>query len=150
MGKHHVLESFWLIMDSSMRYTRVSQPTSSTWCRKSPSEAERFRRLGNKALRMEQYEVAVKYYSESIAMAPNNSEELSLAFGCRSLIFLKTKKFELCLLDANRALQGPYPERSKQQLLALKEQCWKQLQTENSDKLKVQVRNVVIGYNSLE
>ena len=140
MSKHHLLENFWLLMDNASRYTDLQQPSSTVWCQKSASEATRLMKLGNEAYRSKQFEDALKFYSQSVANAPIDSRVQALAYGSRSAVLLRCKKFEPCLLDVNRALGGLYPQNRKEELLNRKEICWEQLQAKNEFKMKRTVR----------
>lgn len=110
---------------------------------KSASKSIKLRNSGNDRYRLGDFEGALKSYSESIAFAPTNSEELALAFGNRSAALFQLSKYDLCLLDVNRALKLSFPERSKNKLLKRKEECWNVLQLEKANQMKILlVRNI--------
>ncbi|XP_032457515.1 SET and MYND domain-containing protein 4 isoform X6 [Nasonia vitripennis] len=52
-------------------------------------------------------------YSKAIAIAPNTSQELSLAYANRSAVLFCFKKFEECIGDINHALELNYPTHLK-------------------------------------
>ncbi|XP_031781215.1 SET and MYND domain-containing protein 4 isoform X3 [Nasonia vitripennis] len=55
-------------------------------------------------------------YSKAIAIAPNTSQELSLAYANRSAVLFCFKKFEECIGDINHALELNYPTHLKDAL----------------------------------
>lgn len=130
----------FMSFEAMMRMVQGSSDPPTTTHEKSTSEAAKLRNLGNEKYGAANYEEALRYYSGSIAAAPVDSEELALAFGNRSAILFRLQKYELCLLDVNRALKTNFPERSKPKLLERKMECWRQLEKENEFKsLSVQV-----------
>ncbi|XP_016842058.1 SET and MYND domain-containing protein 4 isoform X2 [Nasonia vitripennis] len=62
-------------------------------------------------------------YSKAIAIAPNTSQELSLAYANRSAVLFCFKKFEECIGDINHALELNYPTHLKGKLLFRKIEC---------------------------
>lgn len=125
------------IMNSAVRSSTVA-PTSSaaTISGKSAPEAEKVRIIGNQLYRFYYIMEARKYYSESIAFAPADSEEVALAYGNRSAVLLRLRKYRLCMLDINRALElQRLQERPKEKLLKRKEECWKKIQEEKLEKI---------------
>ncbi|KAJ8679587.1 hypothetical protein QAD02_015374 [Eretmocerus hayati] len=66
---------------------------------------------------------AWELYSESIATAPNKSQELSLAYANRSALLLKFRKYQDCVEDINRALSLNYPNHMKGKLWHRKIEC---------------------------
>ncbi|XP_012270272.1 SET and MYND domain-containing protein 4 [Orussus abietinus] len=75
----------------------------------------------------EQYVNAWEMYSESIAYALPGSEELALAYGNRSAVLFRLKKYKECLEDIERALSSNYPDDSRPKLLLRREMCFKVL-----------------------
>lgn len=57
------------------------------------------RKRGNIAFEMGNLQLALLCYNHAILLAPNNSQELKLAFSNRSAIFQKWKLYEACLQD---------------------------------------------------
>lgn len=94
---------------------------------KSTDQASQFRMAGNKAFSRKDYQGALIYYTESVAVAPADSEELALAYGNRSAVFMFMEKYEECLLEVNRALKEKYPEAKKQKLRERKGKCVQRL-----------------------
>ena len=119
----------------------------SAWCQKSSAEASRLRSLGNNAYQSKNYEEAIMYYSKSVAAAPTDSEELALAYGNRSAVLQFQKKYELCLLDSNRALNGCLAPNSRQKLLERKAISYEKLQAENVMKSKLREVSTSEGNN---
>lgn len=99
-----------------------SYSTSSLF-KKSTSEAIHYRKQGNNWYKAGQDHEALNFYTQSIAFALDGSEELSLAYANRSAVLLRVRKYELCLLDINRALKGNYPEHLKSKLYDRKRRC---------------------------
>lgn len=64
-------------------------------------------------------------YSGSIALAPDNSEELAFGFGNRSALLKHMKKFQECISDIDRALSITKSDNLKAKLLARKRECSK-------------------------
>lgn len=62
-------------------------------------------------------------YSESIAFAPKDSEELAAAYSNRSALLLHLHKYDECLIDVERAFQITKSEELKIKLLARKTKC---------------------------
>lgn len=67
----------------------------------------------------------LKMYNESIAFAPNNSQELALAYGNRALVLFQCQYYNECLVDINRAVCLDYPDESLCKLLVKKIRCMK-------------------------
>lgn len=114
---------------------RPSESAKAISREKSASRAAILRNLGNESYRLSRLSDALNFYSESIANAPIDSEELALAFGNRSAVLFRLRKYELCLLDVNRALRGRLPEISKEKLLERQAKSWNRIQKENAVKL---------------
>lgn len=104
------------------RYSQKSYSASSLF-QKSTGDAIEFRNLGNEWFKAGQDNEALNFYTQSIASALNDSEELALAYANRSAVLLRIQKYELSLLDINRALKGKYPENLKTKLYDRKERC---------------------------
>ena len=126
----HVRSALGSIMD---RCHFNIAPTASE-SKKSTTEAVNLRNEGNVAFGAERNEEALECYTKSIAFAPDRSEELALAFGNRSAVLYRLQKYELCVLDVNRALNGRFPDRLKQKLLERRKQCLTLIQEVNKIK----------------
>lgn len=108
---------------------------------KSEATSLEYRNAGNTYFRNGEFANALELYCKSIATAPKNSPELAIAFGNRSAVLFKLKKYRLSLLDINRALQGNYPDSMKSKLIKRKQECVSII-TESAD---VRVRRSVVG-----
>lgn len=139
------LENSWMTFDNLMQLILLTN-YSTTAYEKSASEAVKLRNLGNEKYQSKNYEEALRCYSGSIATAPVDSVELALAFGNRSAVLFVLRKYELCLLDVNRALKARIPEYSKAKLLERKTSCWKRLEEENEFK-SLNLRVSLLRYN---
>ncbi|KAJ8679926.1 hypothetical protein QAD02_015713, partial [Eretmocerus hayati] len=63
------------------------------------------------------------YYSKSIAYAPLNCEELALTYSNRSVLWYHFHRYDLCLIDVNRALSITKSNELKTSLLSRKKKC---------------------------
>lgn len=94
---------------------------------KSIDHALECRTLGNKAFCRKRDAEALKYYTSSVSLSPKNSRELSIAYANRSAVLFKVKKFDLCILDIDRALSHDYPDTLKYKLYERKGKCLLQI-----------------------
>lgn len=78
---------------------------------------------------------ALKLYSSSIAAAENSSLRLALAYANRSCVFYHLNKFEECVRDIDRALDLPYPDDRRYNLVRRKAKCLKKINKLEMDKL---------------
>lgn len=92
-------------------------------CDKNRSESEKFRKEGNTVFSNKRDLDALECYSKSVAFAPLNSEELALAFANRSAVSFSLKRYEDCITDVDRALDGKYPDHLKYKLHERKGKC---------------------------
>lgn len=94
---------------------------------KNTLDSTKFRNQGNRIFlstpRATEYIKAWELYSKSIAFAPNNSEELSLAFANRSAVLVHLGKYSEAVNDIERALDLNYPEHLKAKLFLRKAEC---------------------------
>lgn len=78
--------------------------------------------------------------------APFNGEELGLAYGNRSALFVQMKDPYLALRDIELALKCPYPENLKNKLLDRQRKCNDLiLQKEKSDDAKLRNEFKLVG-----
>lgn len=110
---------------------------------KSASKSTEYRTIGNECYGARRYHGALKWYDTSIAFAPIDSEQLALGFGNRSAALYRLEKYDLCLLDINRALKLSAVETVKEKLMKRKEECWMRLQEHSRIP---QVRIVLVIY----
>ncbi|KAJ8679702.1 hypothetical protein QAD02_015489 [Eretmocerus hayati] len=62
-------------------------------------------------------------YSKAVAYAPNESEELALALSNRSALWLHVNRYDLCLIDVERALRITTSNDLKNKLLIRQTKC---------------------------
>ncbi|KAJ8679816.1 hypothetical protein QAD02_015603 [Eretmocerus hayati] len=67
--------------------------------------------------------MVLSLYTKSIAYAPLDSEELALALSSRSSLWLHMQKYDLCLIDIDRALSITKSKDLAQELSTLREKC---------------------------
>lgn len=91
---------------------------------KSTEESIRLRNVGNSAFKQKKLSAALKLYSQSVAVAPNDSAELALAYANRSAVLFMLKSYELCVVDINRAIACNYPDHLKYKLYERKAKCF--------------------------
>nr|XP_018907929.1 PREDICTED: SET and MYND domain-containing protein 4 [Bemisia tabaci] len=91
---------------------------------KSTEESVRLRNVGNSAFKQKKLSAALKLYSQSVAVAPNDSAELALAYANRSAVLFMLKSYELCVVDINRAIACNYPDHLKYKLYERKAKCF--------------------------
>ncbi|XKL63349.1 hypothetical protein PGB90_005713 [Kerria lacca] len=104
--------------------------------RKSYIQASEFRNQGNNEFARKNYIDALKYYTKYIAFSPDKSEEIAFAYGNRSAALFQLKKYTLCLIDINRALQQNCPESVKKKLLERKIKCKENIRIEEDMTIK--------------
>ncbi|KAH9499956.1 hypothetical protein Btru_076008 [Bulinus truncatus] len=75
-------------------------------------EAEILRGKGNERFKESDYAGAIHWYTQSIIKAPDDSENLSLAFNNRSTANFYLKNYALCLQDVELAFLHDYPAKS--------------------------------------
>lgn len=91
---------------------------------KSTSVGIQYRNIGNDFFRTGKYIEALHYYTKSVASSPFDGEELALAYGNRSAVLFKLRKFSSALLDINRALRLPHSKSFEDKLLIRKHECF--------------------------
>lgn len=101
---------------------------------KSSSKAEIYRNEGNSAFMKKQDIEAIKCYSKSVAFAPFDSKELSLAFANRSAVTYSLGEYSYSMTDIDAALRGEYPEHLKYKLFERKGKCLHKLGMEKTAK----------------
>ncbi|XP_037031831.1 SET and MYND domain-containing protein 4-like [Bradysia coprophila] len=90
---------------------------------KSIDSSLRLRERANLAYKNGRYNEALRGYTLAIMFAPMNSEELGLAYGNRSALFVQMKEHHSALQDIKLALACPYPESLKNKLLDRQKKC---------------------------
>lgn len=84
---------------------------------------------GNQKYSQGDFEAALIKYSESVCMAENNSDHLSLAYANRSQCFLKLQLYKRCLIDIEMARESGYPENLISKLDTRRDECIKCLKS---------------------
>lgn len=121
---------------------------------KSKATSIAFRLKGNLLLKQKKHSNLVireilTYFCKSIAYAEPNSEELALSFGNRSVLLLHINKYDLCLVDVDRALNIATSPLFKAKLLIRKISCLNFLEekVDNSIILEAQqsIKNVQVA-----
>lgn len=115
--------------------------------RKSYIQASEFRNQGNNEFARKNYIDALKYYTKYIAFSPDKSEEIAFAYGNRSAALFQLKKYTLCLIDINRALQQNCPESVKKKLLERKIKCKENIRIEEDMTIKFKVSPTIVRFN---
>lgn len=82
-------------------------------------------KLYKKCHTMDDYYDLFKSYNESIAYAPNKSEEMALSYANRAMVMFRLKYYTECLADINRAVAAKCPDDSMANLLIKKVRCMK-------------------------
>ncbi|KAJ1521221.1 hypothetical protein ONE63_002907 [Megalurothrips usitatus] len=82
------------------------------------------RNEGNKAFQKKKDLVALQLYNRSLAAAPLNSKEYSLAIGNRSAVNWSLGFIDACLSDIDQALQSGYPNELKYKLIERQVKCY--------------------------
>ncbi|KAK3766180.1 hypothetical protein RRG08_025181 [Elysia crispata] len=77
---------------------------------KSKKHAESWRAEGNMFFKAKKYQKAANAYTQSIILAPDDSDSLSLAYNNRSTTNFYLKKYGLCLQDIEMAFLHSYPD----------------------------------------
>ncbi|KAK3911325.1 Annexin B9 [Frankliniella fusca] len=98
-------------------------PTLEKSSGKSHKISEDLRKEGNRAFQKVQNLLAMQYYNRSLAAAPLNSKEYSLAIGNRSAVNWALGFYEACLCDIKQAFQTGYPEELRYKLLERQVKC---------------------------
>ncbi|GFN78717.1 SET and MYND domain-containing protein 4 [Plakobranchus ocellatus] len=83
---------------------------------KSKRHAEVLRAEGNKLFKAGRYQEAANVYTQSIVLAPDDSDNLSLAYNNRSTTNFYMKKYSLCLQDIEMAFLHNYPVKNHYKL----------------------------------
>ncbi|KAJ8679815.1 hypothetical protein QAD02_015602, partial [Eretmocerus hayati] len=97
---------------------------------KSSTKSAKIRKRGNDLFlknNRENYRMVLSLYTKSIAYAPLKSEELALAYGNRSALWLHMHKYDLCLIDLGRALDITKSNSLAQKLSSRRDKCWNHL-----------------------
>lgn len=77
---------------------------------KNAGKSTELRTRGNQQFKAKNWEEAMDLYNKSLCYAPNDSENISLAYANRSLCFYQMQKYEQCLVDIELAKKANYPK----------------------------------------
>lgn len=103
---------------SKAEIPRIKNAASSEECRKEGNELYVSKNHDEKV-----HEKIWILYTRSIALAPNNSEELAQGYGNRAALLFHLKKFLECAINCDRALLITKSDNLKLKLLYRKAQC---------------------------
>lgn len=78
---------------------------------------------GNKKPDERTHEKVWRFYTQSIALAPNGSSELALGYGNRSALLFHLEKYEDCIKDCDRAIEITSCDFLKCKLMCRKAEC---------------------------
>lgn len=81
------------------------------------------RMAGNEKFKNSDFYGAMNDYNQSVCLAENGSQCLSLAYGNRSSCFEKLKMFSKCLIDIQLAKDSDYPQHLMKKLDDRKQRC---------------------------
>ena len=125
-------EKFAFLWDMDIIHSSLNIP--SDYEGKSSVKAKELRSKGNEAFQKNSYTMALEFYTQSVAFAPNrsvadgssksiNPVELALAFANRSAALFHMKKYTSCLQDIKYAVHNEYPKDLAYKLLDRKAKC---------------------------
>lgn len=97
------------------------------------------RMRGNQQFKAKDWDEAMNLYNKSLRHAPNDSENISLAYANRSVCFFQMKKYEQCLADIELAKKANYPKRLAHKLVEREAACLK-LMTDEPTKMVQKVK----------
>lgn len=91
----------------------------------------KYREEGNQFYVRKNYKKAIEMYNKSLCYAEINTENVSFAFGNRSLCFVEMKMYGQGLTDIQLAKDANYPERLMHKLDNRKATCLEKIEGEN-------------------
>lgn len=114
-------------------------------CIKCPKVSTNFRKKGNELYTKQHVQDShmkiLSLYTTSIALAPNNSEELAMGYGNRSALLMHIQKHEECIADIDRALSISKSDKLKAKLSSRKDLCLKLMNQSNCNSQKTAGNN---------
>ncbi|KAG4076077.1 hypothetical protein HA402_011423 [Bradysia odoriphaga] len=87
---------------------------------------------GNEKYKAGDFYGAMTKYNQSICLAENDSECISLAYANRSCCFYKLNLFSHCLVDIQLAKESNYPEHLMHKLVDREHECERQINSQKS------------------
>ncbi|KAG4072492.1 hypothetical protein HA402_005264 [Bradysia odoriphaga] len=124
-------------------FENMIRPTQLVRLKRNKSNADSLtaRLIGNEKFKEGDFRGAMDKYNQSICLAENGSEYLSIAYGNRSSCFEKLEKYNFCLVDIQLAKDNNYPLRLMQKLDNRKAKCL--LQIQSTDTILVQPQSIL-------
>ncbi|KAK3913191.1 SET and MYND domain-containing protein 4 [Frankliniella fusca] len=92
--------------------------------KKSSDDSIKFRTKGNDAFKRHNDSASLSHYTDCIRYAPHGSEEHALGLANRSAVLYHMKRFKECVIDAEKALSLPYPDKLRTKLLLRQSRCY--------------------------
>ena len=116
--------------------------------RRSAEVSNALREEGNVLFKSKNFQDALHYYTLATVFAPAESQELGLALGNRSAVFVQLENSHAALQDIDLALAHNYPQASVEKLRQRQITCQKLIQkkklvNENDKDLSSQVENEI-------
>lgn len=112
--------------------------------RKSSKLSSDLRNEGNRLFQKKKDLAALQFYNRSLAAAPIDSREFSLAIGNRSAVNCSLGFYNACLSDISYALESGYPVELQQKLLERQTKCFIQLGMKSESDIAINVSLVYI------
>lgn len=89
----------------------------------------KYRLEGNAIFSNQNWRRAMMFYNLSLRFAEIGTENVGLAYGNRSICFLKLEMFDKCVADIEMALLANYPKEKRSKLEERRAHCLKQMET---------------------
>ena len=125
-----------LLTNVGIAYRHIKDSKTDPWLlenskqsTKSTADAIEHRNRGNKLFQSGNDREALNLYTKSISFAPDNSEELALAYSNRSAVLYRLAKYDLCIRDINLALKKDLSEDVRTKLENRKTKCLAQVES---------------------
>lgn len=113
-------------------YNRLAAGKQS--CPKSNHRSRKHRKIADSKLEQKKWIEAMDQYTASLCYAEKDSENMSWAYGKRSVCFLNIKMYEKCLIDIDLATRANCPPHLIQELEKRRNYCQKLMK--NDDQFK--------------
>ncbi|KAF7995124.1 hypothetical protein HCN44_004596 [Aphidius gifuensis] len=85
----------------------------------------------------------IEAYTKSIAHAPAESKELSLAYANRLAVLFRARLYEDCLFDIERLLKAGHPNKLKTKLFLRQSLCFKALKPNSELEPSISMANAI-------
>lgn len=133
---------------------RYSDKTAHHWMHtldgKSVDIAENLRLEGKLLYGECKYFDAMKKFNRALKLAPNDSEELGLAYANRSLCFFRLNMLEECLIDVEMAKKSNYPKHLMHKLHDRSVMCSNLLNANNYEQQQLNAQAPVLSFDEHE